>query len=164
MQITSSSKKSPSCLSRAIPSSRLLRTANNGKKRKGKANLESPFLKKGIQENENADEGKFTQNWRTEMGEGEEIIEIGELRRHVDRRHVELVGNGRKCSFQDRISNWAGGIKRLLLMLMLLVLSESCGAGYDVQQPSYVRNGLLLCGVLLCTGRELSEDANQVSL
>lgn len=88
------------------------------------------------------------------MGEGEEIIEIGELRRHVDSRHVELVGYGRNCSFQGGIGNWAGGIGRLLLMLMLLVLSESCGAGYDVQQPSHVRNGLLLCGVLLCTGRQ----------
>lgn len=90
------------------------------------------------------------------MGEGEEIVEIGELWLGLDRRHPEILGNRR-----DLISRWRRRTARDLVLRFgrrrcrrlrssIALLAEAARAGHDIQEPSHVRDRLLLVPVVLC--------------
>lgn len=95
------------------------------------------------------------------MREREELVEVAELRRRLDRRHVELLGDRRdqrgcidiRARGRDRGRGWyfgvcwgSGGLFRLAP-----ALTKGSGTRDDVQQPPHLRNCLLLGCVWLCT-------------
>lgn len=98
---------------------------------------------------------------RCEVGEGEEVVELPQLWRRADGRHVVRLRNGRRALAAAMGPGGGGrgrgGRRRGAAVLGRLVpggavprLGERGGAGDDVQQPSDVRHRLLLRRVLLC--------------
>ena len=101
---------------------------------------------------------------RGEVGEGEEVVELPQLRRRADGRHVVRLryrrraldraaaaigpsGGGRGRGGRRRGAPVPG---RLVLGGAVPGLGERGGAGDDVQQTADVRHRLLLRRVLLC--------------
>jgi hypothetical protein len=87
---------------------------------------------------------------RREVREGEEIVELLQLRRRV---HGLLAAAGRRLTGRGRpgFGGLGRGIRRIGLRLGLL-RPEHGGAGDDVEQPPHVRDGELL-RVVLCARR-----------
>ena len=103
----------------------------------------------------------LTVDGRGEVGEGEEVVELPQLRRRADGRHVVRLRYRRRAL--DRAAPAIGPSRggrgrrrgapvpgRLVLGGAVPGLGERGGAGDDVQQPADVRHRLLLCRVLLC--------------
>lgn len=100
---------------------------------------------------------------RCEVGEGEEVVELPQLWRRADGRHVvRLRYRWRALAAVAAMGSGGGGRRRGgrrrgAAVLGRLVpggafpgLGERGGAGDDVQQPADVRHRLLLRRVLLC--------------
>lgn len=107
---------------------------------------------------------RLTVEGRGEVGEGEEVVELGELGRRADGRHVVRLRYRGRLAAADAIGPGGGGgrgrgrgrgrggaLRVLGRGLVLLRLGEGGGAGDDVQQPANVRHRGLLRRVLLCT-------------
>lgn len=118
---------------------------------------------------------KLTEKGRREVGEGEEVVELGELRGRVDRRHVEVRGHRRDGWLQRGPATglpigrrgWArclvvgpallrtcvGGRERRRRRRVFasgLGLREARGARNYVEEPPYVGHSLGLLHVILC--------------
>lgn len=105
----------------------------------------------------------LTVDGRSEMCEGEEVVELPQLRRRPDGSHVVRLRYGRRGLAADdamgpgRDRCRRGGrcrgppvLRRPVLGGAVPGLGERCGAGEDVQQPADVRLRLLRRRVLLC--------------
>lgn len=100
---------------------------------------------------------------RGEMGEGEEVVELPQLRGRPDGGHVvrlryrrrrlaadAAMGSGRGGSGRGGRRSGAPVLRRLVLAGAVPGLGERGGAGDDVQQPADVRLRLLRRRILLC--------------
>lgn len=116
----------------------------------------------------------LTVNGWCEVGEREEVVELGELRRPVDRSHVEALRDRRHGRLRRALAPSGlpiGRRRRRRRRLARLVgpglpgtcvrgrhgrgsgalgLSEPCCARHDVQEPPHVQYGLVFLRVILC--------------